>query len=485
MKRNTLSRRMILRGAALGAAVTLPLPLLDQMLNNNGTALADGTSLPPRFGVWFYGNGVELDRWVPSATGPGYPLSPELESMVNVREDITVLSGLTCPIDGQVHHSGQGGMLTGDTIDLMDNDASVFLRKSIDVLVSEQWAGAAKFPLINTAIYRDPRYAIGTPGHISFNGTGFNPKEVSPGALYDRFFGIGFPSPPTVEPPSTPTRDPHALARSLAIDAVLEDEKRLTSRLGMSDRARMEQHMDGLRDLQTRITALDEGGPSPELGLGCSPVDRPTFEAEANDDTRIGEKNRVMSDLIALAYACDLTRVATVMHHTWYSPAFREIGVEAQQHGLTHDEGGSQDTVHRTVSFVMSNLAYFFEALKALPEGDGTLLDNCAIYACTESRMGRLIPKTICPSLSVEAPVATWCKGVISTYPGSALCVWSCHSSGPYGQTCRALELSAKQITSTNYSRMPSGRRQSTVSAQSTESAEPQPAESTSFRAGS
>lgn len=382
-----LSRRTMLRGTVLGGAVMLHLPLLEAMLNTHGTALASGGALPRRFAVWFYGNGVKLDRWIPEGEGTGYTLSSELEAMSDLRDDITIVSGTRCPVDGQVHHSGQAGMLSGDTIDLMPNDASTFRAKSADVLISEKWAGDAAFDLINLAIYRDPRFEIGTPGHISYNGTGFNPNEVDPGALYDRIFSGGMPDQP--DPADNGAR---ASARSLALDSVLDDFKALDSGLGRPDQMRLEQHMDGLRDLQRRIQQFESEG-----GGGCEPPERPTFSEEANNDTRIAEKNAIMSELVAQAFACDLTRVASIMHHTWYSPAFREIDIGTHQHGLTHDEPGDQPQVHATVSFVMSNLATFIRSLKAIPEGAGTVLDNTAVYAVTDVSDGRTHSKDDMP----------------------------------------------------------------------------------------
>lgn len=386
--RKRISRRLLLRGACAGSAVALPFPLLDAAFNGNGTAMADGGALPRRFGVWWYGNGVKLDRWVPSTTGSGYPLSPQLESMADVQDAITVISGTRCPVDGFAHHSGQAGMLTGDSLVRHDDDSSFFRQKSIDVLISEAWAGQARFDLINLAVHQDPRFERGTPGHISYNGTSFNPNEVSPGAAYDRIFGEG-EAPPAGDT-STQSR---ARARSRALDAVLADAASLHSVLGQADRARVEQHMDGLRDLQSRIEQFEAGAPT----LACPELQRPEYNEAPNSVGRISEKHQIMAELIATAFACDATRVATLLHHTWYGVSFPESGVGGEQHGLTHNEGGSQPQVDQTVRFVMSNLAAFFRTLQNTPEGAGSLLDSCLIYAATEVSEGRTHSKDQMP----------------------------------------------------------------------------------------
>lgn len=391
-QRYRLSRRNMLRGALAGGVVALPLPLFDSLFNTNGTALANGDEIPKRFGVWWYGNGVRLARWVPTSTGSGYALSPQLESMADVKDVITVVSGTNCPVGGFAHHSGQAGMLTGDSLDRHSDDSSTFRRKSIDVLISEAWAGQARFDLINLAVHRDPRFERGTPGHISFNGTSFNPNEVSPGAAYDRIFGGGGQVPvDTTEGDLVAAR---AEARLRSLDAVVGDAQALQSRLGQTDRARLEQHLDGLRDLQSRISDYESSTPP---APSCPELARPDYNEEPQHTGRIAEKSQLMSDIIATAYACDATRVATLLHHTWYGVNFPESGVNGEQHGLTHNEGGDQPQVDTTVRFVMSNLAAFFRTLKAVPEGAGSLIDNCAIYATSEVAEGNSHSKSNMP----------------------------------------------------------------------------------------
>ena len=72
MRRYRLPRRTLLKGLLGGTAVSVGLPALDMFLNNHGTAYADGSAFPARFGLWFWGNGVQPDRWVPETTGPGW-----------------------------------------------------------------------------------------------------------------------------------------------------------------------------------------------------------------------------------------------------------------------------------------------------------------------------------------------------------------------------------------------------------------------------
>ena len=79
MNKYRLNRRMLLRGAlATGAAATLPLPIMDAMLNSHGTAFAAGDPLPQRYVTWFFGNGILPPLWVPTSTGADWQLSDQL-----------------------------------------------------------------------------------------------------------------------------------------------------------------------------------------------------------------------------------------------------------------------------------------------------------------------------------------------------------------------------------------------------------------------
>ena len=91
-------RRSFLRGILGGAAVYVGIPALDTFLNGNGSAFADGAKLPVRFGTYFWGLGLTDTptggtRWVPTKTGAGYEITPELESLRSVKDKVSVFSG--------------------------------------------------------------------------------------------------------------------------------------------------------------------------------------------------------------------------------------------------------------------------------------------------------------------------------------------------------------------------------------------------------
>src|SRR5437764_350819 len=90
--RRPTTRRGVLRGMLGGSAVTVALPLLDCMLNTNGTALAAGRPLPVRFGTWFWGCGMNPERWNPAKAGADWEITPELQPIAKLRDKMNVFS---------------------------------------------------------------------------------------------------------------------------------------------------------------------------------------------------------------------------------------------------------------------------------------------------------------------------------------------------------------------------------------------------------
>lgn len=167
---------------------------------------------------------------------------------------------------------------------------------------------------------------------------------------------------------------------------VREDTLALQSQLGATDRIRLEQHLDGIRDIEMRLARLQEDPPALEA---CYRLDPPLTEyPDIESRPQLAARNAVMSDMMAMALACDQTRV---LSYTFTSPLnnilydFTEMG----HHSLTHNEPGEQPFVQKITEFTMEQASVFLQALDAIPEGDGTLLDNCAVIISSEVSEGR------------------------------------------------------------------------------------------------
>jgi len=392
--RKRLDRRTVLRGVLAGGLVTLGLPFLE-IFGTERSALAAPDALPKRFGLFFWGNGVLPDSWVPKATGRGYALSPTLKPLAAHQDKFSLVSGMKVPIQNTVPHlSGPVGLLTGSAGSKADPGA--FAAPTLDQVIAEVVGADSRFRSLEVAVQP------GTTG-LSHNGLNSpNPAESSPAALFQRVFGPEF-----VKPGSNAAPSPTLALRKSVLDAVTEDTKRLQGSLGATDKARLERHLDGVRSLELRIKKLQE---SPPNLVACNVPSPPKddFPAVAGRPP-MSEISRAMVDILAMALACDQTRVFSF----WFSHPVNNTlfpGAPSGHHQLTHDEPGAQPEVGKILEQIMTEFAYLLKAFDSIPEGDGTLLDHCGILATTDCNYGRQHTLDDYPLL-----IAGSCNGALKT----------------------------------------------------------------------
>lgn len=147
-----LNRRTLLRGAACGVAAAIALPALDAMLDAHGTALADGTPLPRRFGIWFWGNGNYASKWVPPTTGADWQPSEQLMPLSANKDYVTVVTGMEGKLgNAPGHHTGRATILTGSYDPKGDTYGAPVLA-SIDQLLAKEWNGRTKLPSLEIGV---------------------------------------------------------------------------------------------------------------------------------------------------------------------------------------------------------------------------------------------------------------------------------------------------------------------------------------------
>jgi hypothetical protein len=363
-----------------GISVTVPLPRLAGMLNGNGTAYAQGAPLPVRFGTWFFGNGIIPDRWIPSSTGQGdaWQLSEQLEPLAQVKPWLSVLTGLSIKVpNNSPHASHPCAALTG-----AQTGPGQVLSASIDQLIAPSIAGDTAFPSGIHAALSNQTGATALGLAISYRGpNAANPPTYSPTALYQQL--LGFTSDGTPRPV-----DPELLYRQSVLDAVAEDANALRQRLGTQDQLRLDHHLDGLHELQGRITRL-------AMPLSTGPLPNPDqlYPARGADGVISRERGQAFGDLLVFALASDLTRVFSYMFtcaasHGDYadcglanSSFHEDYGHRLSKSGLSAATRG----FNTGVKYAMSNLADLLTKMKDVPDGNGTLLDNSCVYitSCT------------------------------------------------------------------------------------------------------
>ncbi len=380
MSKRPLNRRAVLRGSLLtGAALALPLPIFECMLNPTGTAFAQGQPLPKRFATWFFGNGILPPLWNPTQVGKDFALSEQLAPLAGVKSALTVVSGLVNKFPGQAFHPlGSAASTTGGG--LANNSA---VAPSIDQIVADAIGTGSPFRSleigVSDATPNGPENTLHAVSHRGPNAPNY--PEFDPHAVFERLFAQ---SNATAEDLARQNE-----AQKSVLDAVLADGAELKGALGTTDQQRLEQHLDGIRQLELRLKST---------GTCTAPTDPEILGVSEDTNSEAPEAvNEVMADLLAVAFACDLTRAASLV---FTLPAahvyFRHLGEDMNDDfhdTICHTDPGdnaSQTRVHRGVVYTMSCLATFLQKLQALPEGDGTLLDASLVYVTSCTSWGKI-----------------------------------------------------------------------------------------------
>ena len=374
--KQAIPRRTFLRG--MGA--TFALPLLDGMVPAFAGALDTAAKTGPRLSVVYVPNGMVMDKWTPKAEGSAFELSPILEPLAPFRNQILVLSGLTDktafpqPGEGGGDHArGAATFLTGvhpkktEGTDIragisMDQIAAKELGKQTQVaslelatensaeLVGETDAGYSG-AYINTISWRSPTTAL--------------PMESQPRAVFERLFGD-----------SDSTDPAERLARTQEdrsiLDSVTSDVASLMPKLGPSDRVKLSEYLEAIRDVERRIQTA-EAQSSRELPT----MDRPVGIPPSFDD-----HVKLMFDLQVLAFQTDMTRVITFMMAREKSTrTYREIDIADPHHPLSHHKN-DPDMLARLATiqtYHVKLFSYYLEKLRSTRDGDGSLLDHSII----------------------------------------------------------------------------------------------------------
>jgi hypothetical protein len=371
INRRTIPRRTFLRGLVGGSAAVVGLPLLEAMLDNHGEALADGSPLPTRFVTWFFGNGVILPRFEPAATGPNYPLSDQLQPLANVRDYVTVLTGLRNRCEVTVtHHEGMTAF-NGYTMTELSGLFSKAGGPTIDQLIAAKIGQDTPVASIHLGVSKHLSVMdSGTTMHaLSHKGPNepqypqFNPQQA-----WTDLFGA-----------FAPQADDRTLRTSI-LDAVRDQTAALRKKLGKHDNERLDAHLDGVGALEKKIEAT--------VPL-CALPDKPTeTNTDINGVEPITAVNAVMSDLLVYAFQCDITRVASMLFHGGAAETvFSEIDIWSGHHGNSHNPNSEE--LHTGIVHIMGRFADMLEKFKASEDIDGkNLLDTSIIYCSSDCAEG-------------------------------------------------------------------------------------------------
>ncbi|MEC7922558.1 MAG: DUF1552 domain-containing protein [Planctomycetota bacterium] len=377
-KQHSISRRTVLRG--LGASFALP--FLEAMSPVAAAAEAAPAS-PVRLAFCFVPNGVNLKNWVPQGAGSDYKMPWSLQPLSAVKDDLLVLTGLThdkgrANGDGAGDHARSASVFLTGAQPVKTHGSGIRVGMSIDQLAARKIGDQTKFASLELGCDGgrnsgncDSGYSCAYSNNISWTSEITpNSKEVDPRRAFDRLFGNG-------KHREEAENKARRLSRRISIlDFVLEDARRLNSRLGSHDQGKVDEYFSGVRDLEKRLARVRSANSATDIvvpdGLPDAPGRRMGFKQHVN----------LMTDLMVLAFQADVTRVSSLMFaRAGSNRSYREVSVPDGHHGLSHHQGNESnlEKIRRIDRFHVEQFAYFVEKLKSVREGEGTLLDNCMV----------------------------------------------------------------------------------------------------------
>jgi hypothetical protein len=403
----TLNRRSILKGAVNGAAVSVALPLLDCFLDVNGEAMAaTGAPIPTRFGTWFWGCGINSARWIPDKVGRDYDLKAELAPIAPHKDKVTVLSGFNCLLGGRPnlpHWSGIMATFAGAAPLTGGMGGGATEYPTIDTLVADAIGAGSRF--------RSLEIACTGNASVSYSmrkGATVNPSEVDPVNLYKRIFGPEFKDPNAAE--FKP--DPAIMLRQSVLSSVAEERATLLRSVGAADKARVDEYFTSLRQVEQQLAQLLQ---KPAPADACVVAKEPGKVELGPTWETAGKTHEVMAQLLAMALACNQTKVFNLALSSAASN-LRRMDSAIAFHELTHEEPvdsklGYQPKSTFFMERSMETFASLLKILDSIKEGSGTLLDHSLILATSESNYAKIHSLDSLPIMVAGSAGGKWKSG--------------------------------------------------------------------------
>jgi hypothetical protein len=373
-----LSRRTILRGAA-GAAIALP------WLEAMSPRKAQAATPTKRFIVMFSPNGTLPTQWTPTGTETSFTLSPILTPLAPHQGDLVIVEGLLQEGGGgDGHQNGIGGMLTGCPLNpgpfagVGAPPAGWATGPSIDQRISQALAAPTPFQSLELGVQVG---AADNWGRMIYQAANQPlPPTDDPAQVYATVFS---------DLHTDPTLLAHLRTRHKSIlDAVGAEYARIGGQLGSADKQRLDAHLAAVREIETRLTtSLVDNNPA-----ACHDPTVTSFATpQANDS--FPAVGALQMDLLTMALACDLTRVASLQWSRSVSQVrFTWLGIPDGHHDLSHRSDTDTDAVSKLTqinTWYAQQMADLITRLKNTPDGaGGTLFDNTLLLWSNELAKG-------------------------------------------------------------------------------------------------
>jgi hypothetical protein len=390
IRKVALPRRTVLRGFG----VTLALPLLDAMVPALTVTAKTAAAPVKRLGFFYVPNGMAKadiafhtnngagalrtpeggDYWTPKGEGATFDFSPILQPLAPYRAYVTVLSGLSQrqadPTSGDVgDHSRATATWLNGVRPKRTEGSDVRAGTTIDQIIADKIGQDTQLPSLELSM--DPTFVVGSCENgyscVYVNTLSWRTPttpvqmETNPSMVFERLFGQGG---------SPAQRRAQAADSRSILDSVAAGVEGLHRKLGPSDRLRVDEYLDSVREIERRVQKA-------EASTGESQL--PELEKPVGIPTAFGEYVKLMADLLVLAYQADITRISTFLLGREVSArSYPELGVPESHHGISHHQNDPKSIAKlaKINTYHVSLLAAFLEKLRTTPDGDGTLLDH-------------------------------------------------------------------------------------------------------------
>jgi hypothetical protein len=374
--KSRLSRRLFLGG---GAAVAIGLPFMESLAPRS--ARAQAAAAPKRM-IFYYVpcgiNGSTRGDFWPTTTGAGFEITTMLKSLGPLKSDFTFITGLENPLakpDGPGDHaSGTGAFIT--CAHPFKSESMIMNGISADQIAAAQIGMATRLPSMQLGIDGgssagdcDSGYSCAYARNISWTGPSTPlPKLTNAPQIFDQIFA-GF------DPTSTAAqRDKRRAYQKSILDAAIGDATGLQMKLGKTDRAKLDEYLTGIREVEREIDAQ----------VSTAACTQPAKTLQAPDyPTQV--KN--MSDLMVLAMQCDATRVITFMlGNAGSDRPYTHIGVTRGHHTISHHNSLPENLadLQKIGTWELDQLAYLMTKMKSVTEGANDMLYNSSIFWSSE-----------------------------------------------------------------------------------------------------
>jgi hypothetical protein len=376
MKRHSqISRRLLLGGGA----TLLGLPFLESLLPRSARAQAQ--TAPVRLVYIYLPCGLDMATFRPTTVGTDYALPPMFSGLEALKSDFTIVTGLenvnAKPDGAGDHASGTSGFITCAHANKSQTD--IKLGISADQVAAQKIGAATRLPSLQLGIDGggstgdcDSGYSCAYARNISWADAATPlPKIVEPAQAFNQLFQGYDPNASAAEAAK------HRAYEKSVIDFVLADVDGLKPKLGATDQTKLDQYLTGVRELEKRVVDMSPG-------VSCTPGTPPTKGADMDYPAHL----KAMLDLVTLAFACDATRIVTLMVGNAGSQRTHPfLSIDAGHHDISHhmNDAAQIAKLAKIGAWELQQLGYFLDKLKAAPEADGkTLLYNSAVFCSSE-----------------------------------------------------------------------------------------------------